>query len=83
MFCVSNLRPQNRQAEWLACQFYSSYIAGDALWKTLDFGRKSAKLGAWCQHRFEMQTGRTGFGFFCFNNRTRRRISRVGHLATL
>jgi hypothetical protein len=33
----TNLRPQNRRAEWLAFRFCSFYFAAGALWKTLLF----------------------------------------------
>jgi hypothetical protein len=38
----TNLRPQNRRAEWLAIRFCSFYFAADELWKTLVFHRESA-----------------------------------------
>jgi hypothetical protein len=40
----TNLRPQNRRAEWLAFRFCSFYFAADDLWKTLDFRGESAIL---------------------------------------
>jgi hypothetical protein len=43
----TNLRAQNRRAEWLAFRFCSFYFAADALWTTLDFRRESAMLTAW------------------------------------
>jgi len=42
----TNLRPQNRQAEWLTFRFCSFYLAADGLWKTLVFYHESARLGA-------------------------------------
>src|SRR5271163_210939 len=43
----TNLRPQNRRAEWLAFRFRSFYFAADGLGKTLDFRHKLATLNAW------------------------------------
>jgi hypothetical protein len=40
----TNLRPQNRRAEWLAFRLGSFYFAG--LWTTLDFSDESARLKA-------------------------------------
>ena len=42
----TNLRPQNRRAEWLAFRFCSFYLAAGRLWKTFDFHQKSALLVA-------------------------------------
>src|SRR5271155_565269 len=33
----TNLRPQNRRAEWLAFRFCSFYFAADRLWTTYDY----------------------------------------------
>jgi len=57
----TNLRPQNRRAEWLAIRFCSFYFVAYSLRTMLDFRRVSATLTAWYQRRFENADGPDGY----------------------